>query len=148
MKTKILLLLGLLFLVSAALRFYSFDRKSLWLDEIYTFQDSRDGFMAHLKYYEENPINLHPPLFFIATHLFYPFPNFERDLSIAPLIFVILISALCRMRATTKSISQEIEKIRSKIEEPSGIKTRPLRSIIPKPVAPNTSPGEIDSGLS
>ena len=90
MKTKILLLLVLILLVSAALRFYSFDRKSLWLDEIYTFQDSRDGFIAQLKYYEENPANLHPPLFFIVTHLFYPFPNPERDLRIVPLIFGIL----------------------------------------------------------
>ena len=90
MKTKLLLLLGLILLVSAALRFYSFDRKSLWLDEIYTFQDSSDGFMAQLKHYEENPTNLHPPLFFMATHLFYPFPKPERDLRIVPLIFGIL----------------------------------------------------------
>ena len=79
MKTKILLLLGLILLVSAALRFYSFDRKSLWLDEIYTFQDSRDGFTAQLKYYEEKPTNLHPPLFYIVTHRFYPFPVPERS---------------------------------------------------------------------
>ena len=73
-----------------ALRFYTFDQRSLWIDEIHTFNDSRDGFKDQLKYYKENPTNLHPPLFFILTHLFSPFPKPERDLRIIPLIFGIL----------------------------------------------------------
>jgi hypothetical protein len=84
-KTIVILLLCLL--VGFALRFYSFDRKSLWLDEIYTYQDSRDGFKAQLNYYKERPTYLHPPLFYMVTHLFYPFPVPERDLRIIPLIF-------------------------------------------------------------
>jgi hypothetical protein len=89
-NAKILLILGLCLLVGFALRFYGFDRKSLWLDEIYTFQDSRDGFKAQLTYYQEKPTYLHPPLFYMATHLFYPFPKPERDLRTIPLIFGIL----------------------------------------------------------
>ncbi len=77
-------------LIGFALRFYTFDQKSLWIDEIHTFNDSKDGFKDQLKYYKENPTNLHPPLFFIITHLFYPFSNPERDLRIIPLIFGIL----------------------------------------------------------
>ncbi len=69
------------------MRFYTFDQKSLWMDEIYTFNDSRDNFKGQLKFYGENPTFLHPPLFFILTHLFYPFPKPERDLRILPLIF-------------------------------------------------------------
>jgi len=33
-------------LVAFALRFYTFDQKSLWGDEIYTFNGSRDGLNA------------------------------------------------------------------------------------------------------
>jgi hypothetical protein len=69
------------------LRFYTFDQKSLWIDEIYTFNDSRDDFKGQLRFYGENPTFLHPPLFFILTHLFYPFTKPERDLRIIPLIF-------------------------------------------------------------
>jgi 4-amino-4-deoxy-L-arabinose transferase-like glycosyltransferase len=90
MKTKTFLLLGLLLLVGFALRFYTFDRKSLWMDEVYTYQDSRDGFKAQLNYYKEEPTYLHPPFFYMLTHLFYPFPAPERDLRIIPLIFGIL----------------------------------------------------------
>jgi hypothetical protein len=72
------------------LRFYSFDQKSLWIDEIYTFNDSRDDLKGQLKFYSENPTFLHPPLFFVLTHLFNPFTKPERDLRIIPLIFGIL----------------------------------------------------------
>ncbi|MBS3918998.1 MAG: glycosyltransferase family 39 protein [Deltaproteobacteria bacterium] len=85
-KKEILLVL-LCLLMGFALRFYTYDQKSLWLDEIYTFNDSRYGIQEQLKYYEENPTFLHPPLFFILTHLFYPFTKPERDLRIIPLIF-------------------------------------------------------------
>jgi len=70
-----------------SLRLYTFDQKSLWMDEVHTFNDSRDNLRGHLKYYRENPTTLHPPLFFILTHLFYPFQKPERDLRIIPLIF-------------------------------------------------------------
>jgi uncharacterized membrane protein len=40
-----------------------------------------------LKFYSENPTFLHPPLFFVLTHLFHPFTKPERDLRIIPLIF-------------------------------------------------------------
>ncbi len=73
-------------LVGFALRFYTFDQKSLWMDEIYTFNDSRYGIKEQLAFYKHNPTYLHPPLFFILTNLFYPFEKPERDLRIIPLI--------------------------------------------------------------
>ena len=89
-KLKELLILILILLIGFTLRFYSFDQKSLWIDEIYTFNDSRDDLKGQLKFYSENPTFLHPPLFFVLTHLFYPFTKPERDLRIIPLIFGIL----------------------------------------------------------
>jgi uncharacterized membrane protein len=74
-------------LIGFALRFYTFDRKSLWLDEIHTFNDSRDDIRGQLIFYKEHPTYLHPPLFFLLTHSFYPFTKPERDLRIIPLIF-------------------------------------------------------------
>ncbi len=74
-------------LIGFALRFYTFDQKSLWMDEIYTFNDSRDDLRGQIKFYKENPAFLHPPLFFVLTHLFYPFEKPERELRIIPLIF-------------------------------------------------------------
>src|SRR4030043_741331 len=89
-KLKELLILILLLLIGFTLRFYTFDQKSLWIDEIYTFNDSRDDLKGQLKFYSENPTFLHPPLFFVLTHLFHPFTKPERDLRIIPLIFGIL----------------------------------------------------------
>jgi hypothetical protein len=86
-KRQEILILLLSLLLGFALRFYTFDQKSLWLDEIYTFQDSRDGFTDQLRFYKDNPSYLHPPLFFLLTHSFYPFTKPERDLRIIPLIF-------------------------------------------------------------
>jgi hypothetical protein len=74
-------------LIGFALRFYHFDKKSLWMDEVHTYNDSRDDFRNQLKFYKNNPAFLHPPLFFILTHQFYPFNKPERDLRIIPLIF-------------------------------------------------------------
>ncbi len=73
-------------LIGFGLRFYTYDRKSLWMDEIHTYNDSRDDFRGQLRFYKENPSFLHPPLFFILTHQFYPFHKPERDLRIIPLI--------------------------------------------------------------
>ena len=73
--------------IGFALRYYHLDQKSLWLDEVYTYNDSRDGFEEQIKFYKENPVYLHPPLFFVLTHLLYPFPKPERDLRIIPLVF-------------------------------------------------------------
>ncbi len=87
---KEILLLLFCLLMGFALRFYTFDQKSLWIDEIHTFNDSRDGIQNQLKYYKENPTYLHPPLFFVLTHSFYPFTKPERDLRIIPLILGIL----------------------------------------------------------
>ncbi len=87
LKRREILILTLCLLLGFALRFYGFDRKSLWIDEIHTFNDSRDGLRGQLSYYQENPTYLHPPLFFILTHVFYPFSKPERDLRIIPLIF-------------------------------------------------------------
>ena len=89
-KEKEILILILCLLVGFALRFYTFDRKSLWVDEVHTFNDSKDDFRGQIKFYKENPTYLHPPLFFILTHQFYPFTKPERDLRIIPLIFGIL----------------------------------------------------------
>ena len=89
-KKREILTLALCILIGFALRFYTFDQKSLWIDEIHTLNDSRDGIKNQLKYYGENPTYLHPPLFFVLTHLFYPFTKPERDLRIIPLIFGVL----------------------------------------------------------
>jgi len=86
-KQKEIIILILCLVVGFALRFYTLDQKSLWWDEIYTFNDSRDGLKGQLQFYKENPTYLHPPLFFVLTHLFYPFQYPERDLRIIPLIF-------------------------------------------------------------
>ncbi len=87
MRRKEIIILLLCLLVGFAFRFYHFDQKSLWMDEIYTYNDSRDDFKNQLKFYKNNPAFLHPPLFFILTHQFYPFTKPERDLRIIPLIF-------------------------------------------------------------
>ena len=89
-KQKEILILILCLLIGFALRFYTFDQKSLWIDEIHTFNDSKDDFKGQIKFYKENPTYLHPPLFFIMTHFIYPFTKPERDLRIIPLIFGIL----------------------------------------------------------
>ena len=89
-KKKEILILCICVLIAFALRFYTFDQKSLWIDEIHTFNDSRDGIQNQLKYYKENPTYLHPPLFFVLTHSFYPFTKPERDLRIIPLVLGIL----------------------------------------------------------
>lgn len=86
-KRKDIFILLLCLLIGFALRFYTFDQKSLWLDEIHTFNDSKDDLLGQIKFYEEMPTYLHPPFFFILTHLFYPFNPPERDLRIIPLIF-------------------------------------------------------------
>jgi len=86
-KQKEIFILIFCLLVGFALRFYTFDQKSLWIDEIHTFNDSRDDLKAQIKFYKEEPAYLHPPLFFILTHQFYPFTKPERDLRIIPLIF-------------------------------------------------------------
>lgn len=69
------------------LRFYNFDKKSLWLDEVHTYNDSRFNIKEQIDFYKNNPTYLHPPLFYIITNQFYPFKNPERDLRIIPLIF-------------------------------------------------------------
>jgi uncharacterized membrane protein len=108
MRRKEMIILFLCLLAGFSLRFYTFDQKSLWMDEIHTFNDSRDGFKDQLKFYEENPTYLHPPLFFILTHFFYPFTKPERDLRIIPLIFGILsipiIYLLARQFSTSIAI--------------------------------------------
>jgi hypothetical protein len=86
-KRKEFLILICCLLIGFALRFYTFDQKSLWIDEIHTFNDSKDNINGQLKYYKANPTYLHPPLFFVLTHLFHPFTKPERDLRIIPLIF-------------------------------------------------------------
>lgn len=65
-KQKELLVLILCLLIGFALRCYTFDQKSLWVDEIYTFNDSRDGLKDQIKFYKENSTFLHPPLFLFS----------------------------------------------------------------------------------
>jgi hypothetical protein len=89
-KQREIIILFVCLLIGFALRFYNLDQKSLWIDEIHTYNDSRDDIQNQLMYYKENPTYLHPPLFFVLTHLFYPFPKPERDLRVIPLIFGIL----------------------------------------------------------
>ena len=80
-------ILILCILVAFALRFYTFDKKSFWLDEIYTIEDSRDDVKGQIKFYKDNPTYLQAPLFFMITHQLYPFTKPERDLRIIPLVF-------------------------------------------------------------
>ena len=84
---KEILILILCLLIGFVLRFYSFDQKSLWVDEIHTYNDSKYGVEEQLKFYQEMPFYLHPPLFFLLTHFFHPFTEPERDLRIIPLVF-------------------------------------------------------------
>jgi 4-amino-4-deoxy-L-arabinose transferase-like glycosyltransferase len=85
------LILILCLIIGFALRFYHFDQKSLWIDEVHSFNDARQGIKDQIKYFKEDPSDfLHPPLFYLLTHLFYPFEKPERDLRIFPLIFGIL----------------------------------------------------------
>ncbi|MDI7258314.1 MAG: glycosyltransferase family 39 protein [Thermodesulfobacteriota bacterium] len=86
-KKKEFIILIICIIAGFTLRFYTFDQKSLWVDEVYTFNDSRYGLNEQLTFYKENPFYLHPPLFFTLTHQFYPFTKPERDLRIIPLIF-------------------------------------------------------------
>lgn len=98
---KEIFILLLCLLMGFALRFYAFDRKSLWLDEIHTYNDSRDHFKGQMEFYKNNPTYLHPPLFFILTHQFYPFTKPEKDLRILPLLFgtlsIAMIYSLARL---------------------------------------------------
>jgi len=105
-KRKKWIFLFLCILIGFALRYYTFDHKSLWLDEIYTYNDARYGFIEQLKYYKEDPKYLHPPLFFILTHFFYPTVKPERDLRIIPLIFGVL--AIPMIYLLSRSFSPEI----------------------------------------
>lgn len=85
------LILILCLIIGFALRFYTFDQKSLWIDEVHTFNDARQGIKDQIKYFKEHPSDfLHPPLFYLLTHLFFPFETPERDLRIFPLIFGIM----------------------------------------------------------
>jgi len=86
-KEKEFLILILCVLVASVLRFYTFDRKSFWLDEIYTIEDSKDDLKGQLRFYKDNPTYLQAPLFFVITHQLYPFTKPERDLRIIPLVF-------------------------------------------------------------
>jgi len=63
LKRKEIFILFLCLIIGFALRFYRFDQKSLWLDEVHTYNDSRDGVGDQIKFYKENPTFLHPPLF-------------------------------------------------------------------------------------
>jgi hypothetical protein len=76
------------------------------MDEIYTFNDSRDDLKAQFNYYKQNPTYLQPPLFFILTHFLYPFTNPEKDLRIIPLVFGIL--SIPVMYFLSKSFSPNI----------------------------------------
>ena len=49
-KQKEIFILILCLLVGFALRFYTFDQKSLWIDEIHTFNDSRDDLRGQIKF--------------------------------------------------------------------------------------------------
>src|SRR4030042_6872900 len=86
-KRKEIFILMLCIVIGFALRFYTFDKKTLWIDEIYTFNESRYDLKEQFAHYKENPTYLQPPLFYLLTHLFYPFTIPERDLRIIPLIF-------------------------------------------------------------
>ncbi len=90
-KRNEILILLLCFVIGFTLRVYTFGQKSLWIDEIHTFNDSRGGIKSQIEYFKEKPLDyLHPPLFFVITHVFYPFEKPEREIRIFPLIFGII----------------------------------------------------------
>jgi hypothetical protein len=74
-------------LAGLSLRFYAFDQKSLWVDEIYTLNDSRDSLKGQLEFYGKNPSYPQAPLFFALTHLFSLFSKPEKELRIFPVLF-------------------------------------------------------------
>jgi hypothetical protein len=51
-RQKEVVILILCLLIGFTLRFYHFDQKSLWMDEIYTFNDSSYDVKDQLKYYK------------------------------------------------------------------------------------------------
>ena len=63
LKKKETLILVFAVIVGFSLRFYAFDHKSLWMDEVYTFNDSRDDLKGQLRFYKENPTCLQAPFF-------------------------------------------------------------------------------------
>jgi len=103
LRKKEFFLIILCLIVGFILRFYTFDQKSLWVDEVHTFNDSRDGIKDQIKFYKENSAFLHPPLFFILTHQFHPFTKPERDLRIIPLIFGTLSIPMIYLLSTSFS---------------------------------------------
>jgi hypothetical protein len=86
-RQKEVLILVVCLLIGFALRLYALDSKSLWGDEVYTLNDSRYDLRSQIAFYKVEPTYAHPPLFFILTHMFYPFSKPERDIRIIPLIF-------------------------------------------------------------
>jgi hypothetical protein len=102
-RREIFILLLCLF-IGLALRYYRLDQKSLWLDEVHTYNDSRDSLGEQIQFYKENPTFVHPPLFFILTHLFYPFSSPERDLRIIPAISGALSIPMIHLLARSFSI--------------------------------------------
>ncbi len=87
---KEIIILILCLLMGFALRCYTFEEKSLRLDEIYTLNEAKYGLKEQLTFYEEKPYHLHPPLLFALPHFLFPFTKPERDLRILPMIFGIL----------------------------------------------------------
>jgi uncharacterized membrane protein len=108
-KRKEMFILLLCLFIGFALRFYTLDQKSLWVDEIHTYNDSKYGFEEQLKFYQERPFYLHPPLFFLLTHFFHPFTEPGRDLRIIPLVFgtlsIPLIYFLARLFSASIAVS-------------------------------------------
>jgi hypothetical protein len=104
-REKEFLVLIFCILLAFVLRFYSFDKKSLWLDEIYTLEDSRDDLKNQIKFYKDNPTYLQAPLFFMITHQLYPFTKPERDLRIIPLVFGTLSIPMIYLLAKQFSLS-------------------------------------------
>jgi len=45
-----IIILFLCLLIGFVLRFYTFEKKSLWLDEVHTFNESRDDLIGQLKF--------------------------------------------------------------------------------------------------
>jgi hypothetical protein len=100
LKEREFLVLIFCILVAFGLRFYRFDHKSLWLDEIYTLGDSTEDLRGQIKFYRDNPTYLQAPLFFTLTHQLHPFTKPERDLRVIPLAFgtlgILMIYLLAR----------------------------------------------------
>lgn len=67
-KHTVLVLLLLILLVGAGLRFYGLSIQSLWLDELWTWQAAKEPTLTDVLTRGRLTVDVHPPLFFMIEH--------------------------------------------------------------------------------